>query len=639
MNAPAQKYQMAAVADIVPGKNVRTKIGNIDELVESVLEHGILEPLMVRPRDGKLELVFGFRRFAAAQRGGLDQVPVLVRDMEDATVLELQLAENVERADMPPLDEAEGFARLLKFPGYDLARVAEKVSRPVSFVAQRLKLLELCREAKKALDEDQITLAVALLIARIPDQKLQTEALKEVGGSQWEPPMKAKEAFEHIEENFMLRLDQAPFDITDAKLVPKAGACTACPKRTGAQRELFADVKSADLCTDPACHRGKVDALWKIRKKEAQAGGTAVLEGNEAKSALHHGSNFRELDDDVWSPDGKRTTVKKLFGKNLPPVTLARTEDGKVHELVKRADVEKILREKNGGKRVLKDDPLVARNKREDAKKKLRQRAVTQALALAVERVPRLGSDQVLALLVRGLIKRSWNDVQQAVIRRRKLEEPPTKDAKKRTVRRVQAEERLLAYAEKLTDHELMGLGLELALRTEAPGKWSPATPVWGQTLRVLGIDFAKLEAAVTAEAKEAKKTGKGKKIIVHLMDGAGAACGAKNVTAANTNPSKVTCVNCQHAAGIAGADRDDGDIEVRTCRGCGCTDLEGCDGGCEWVEDDLCSNCAGAQPKGKRPGKAKAKAEAKAATAAKAAKAAKASRPKTAKKRRKKKG
>jgi hypothetical protein len=86
----------------------------------------------------------------------------------------------------------------------------------------------------------------------------------------------------------MLKLSSAPFDIKDAKLLPKAGDCIKCPKRTGNQADLFGDVKSADVCTDPKCFDDKRQAHFAGARKKKEAAGHKVIFGAEAKKLLPH---------------------------------------------------------------------------------------------------------------------------------------------------------------------------------------------------------------------------------------------------------------------------------------------------------------------------------------------------------------
>src|SRR6185437_16564142 len=243
-------------------------------------------------------------------------------------------------------------------------------------------------------------------------------------------------------------------------------------------------------------YRGKLDALWQIRVKEAKTGGPRVLEGRAAEQAMDY-SGYRKLTDEEWLDNGKRKTVRELLGKDLPPITLARDNTGAIHELVKRADVDKVLKRKAPASYSSSGDDS---RKREEAKMRRRAAAVSLAMAEAVERAPKLPAAELLHLLVHALVKRSWNDVQTAVLRRRGLEANGG------------AEGKLLAHLRELTkSEEVAGLGLELALRAVAPANYTPGGALWGSTLKALGIDYAAIEKRIADEAK-AKKKAKAKK-------------------------------------------------------------------------------------------------------------------------------
>jgi hypothetical protein len=361
--------------------------------------------------------------------------------------------------------------------------------------------------------------------------------------------MSVEEAREHIERDYMLRLGEAPFDTTDATLVPKAGACSACPKRTGAQRELFSDVKSADLCTDPPCFKTKVDALWQIRKKEAEKGGKKVLEGKAAQAALSHGGSHVSLDHEEWVGE-KHVKVRKLFGKDLPETTLARDHNGNVLELVPRADFQKVLRKKMP-KQALEEeraggDAYRARMKREEKKQKIRRKAIRAAIGEAVGKVTKAQIPEVFDLVVQAFAARSWNEVQRDVLERRGI-----------TPKLGDIEKQILKMAKGLkSDTEIAGLGLELALRSGAP--WHSygngaggGRELWTEGLKLVGVNFEKLERAAQAEAKGAK--GKPKAALVHLYreNGTnGTACGgragAKDGAGTVKTMKGVTCENCK---------------------------------------------------------------------------------------------
>ncbi|MFP5236654.1 MAG: ParB/RepB/Spo0J family partition protein [Acidobacteriota bacterium] len=240
----------------------------LKELAESIRSNGLLQPLLVRPRNEHLEIVFGAQRYRAAQIAESETVPVRIREMTDAQVLEAQLVENLQRRDVHPMEEAEGFRALLNLeePKYSIEQIAAKTGKPASFVATRLKLVDLIPAAVEAFYRDEIGVGHALLLARLqPPQQEQALAAchtETYGGNK---PKKVLLPVRHlqqwIEQNVMLILKDAPFDRKDAELVPAAGSCVDCPKRTGHNKLLFAGISDrADACSDPACWSAKLDA-------------------------------------------------------------------------------------------------------------------------------------------------------------------------------------------------------------------------------------------------------------------------------------------------------------------------------------------------------------------------------------------
>ncbi|HEY0368994.1 MAG TPA: ParB/RepB/Spo0J family partition protein [Chthoniobacterales bacterium] len=115
----------------------------LQELIDSIREHGIIQPLIVRPVDGKHELIAGERRWRAAQQVGLKQAPVIVRQASDLEVLELSLIENLQRADLNPIEEAQAYARLANEFGMRQEDIAQKVGRSRAAVANSMRLLDL----------------------------------------------------------------------------------------------------------------------------------------------------------------------------------------------------------------------------------------------------------------------------------------------------------------------------------------------------------------------------------------------------------------------------------------------------------------------------------------------------------------
>jgi ParB family chromosome partitioning protein len=176
----------------------------IDALAQSIRANGILQPLLVRPLDDFGEswgIVAGERRWRAAQRAGLLEVPVVVRELTDGEALEIALLENVQRHDLSPLEEAFGYGALIDEFGHTQEALAERVGKSRSHIANLLRLTQLSVQLQTWLEEEQLTVghARALLTARDPEalariviaQGLnvrQTEALVKAEGRNPRPP-------------------------------------------------------------------------------------------------------------------------------------------------------------------------------------------------------------------------------------------------------------------------------------------------------------------------------------------------------------------------------------------------------------------------------------------------------------------
>ena len=169
---------------------------SLARLAESIRQHGVLQPILVRRTGDKYEVVAGERRFLAAQRAGLTQIPVQVRDISDDVLLETALVENIQRQDLTPLEEAEAYRRLIGDMGLTQEQVALKVGRDRSSVANSLRLLNLPGSVKTMLDQGKITAghARALLTLRHPDDMtLLAHEVSDKGLSVRQTELKARE--------------------------------------------------------------------------------------------------------------------------------------------------------------------------------------------------------------------------------------------------------------------------------------------------------------------------------------------------------------------------------------------------------------------------------------------------------------
>ena len=242
---------------------------NLKELAASFQSQGILQPLVVRVKsaeENKYEVVAGARRLRAAQMVELKTVPVRIVQLSDAAAIEAQVVENLQREDIHPLEEAFGFRSLLNLndPNYTLSSLAARAGKSEAYVQGRIKLTELIPPIADAFLADRITIGHALLIAKLPDSQ-QQEAFNACFRQMWTSEgntqvlIPVRELAAWVESNILLELAAAPFSKTDEALVPQAGSCANCPKRTGFNALLFSDVRK-DSCTDPQCFRAKIDA-------------------------------------------------------------------------------------------------------------------------------------------------------------------------------------------------------------------------------------------------------------------------------------------------------------------------------------------------------------------------------------------
>lgn len=141
----------------------------LEELASSLKEHGMLEPVIVRPKGGGYELVVGERRWRAAQLAGLKSIPAIIRAYDDRQVMELALVENLQREDLNPLEEAEAFVRLAQEFGLTQEQIAERVGKQRSTVANRMRLLELDEQTQELVRKGDLSAGHARALLAITD--------------------------------------------------------------------------------------------------------------------------------------------------------------------------------------------------------------------------------------------------------------------------------------------------------------------------------------------------------------------------------------------------------------------------------------------------------------------------------------
>src|SRR5579863_7866410 len=265
---PSQEYVNVPLAELVESSTNPRKTFDeerLEELAESIRSKGVVSPLLTRRVNGHFEIVSGARRYRAAQRAGLRQVPVRIAVLTDAETLEVQIVENLLRSDVHPFEEAQGFRTLLEREGagYTIEKIAAKTGKKAPYIAKQLRLLDLIPPVADAFTTGHIGIEHALLIAKLAAD-VQEKALAHCFDGYYAAndterslvPVSRLQAW--IAQNVYLSLKSIPFSKDDETLVPEAGSCANCPKRTGFNTLLFSEVRE-DSCTDAECFNRKLD--------------------------------------------------------------------------------------------------------------------------------------------------------------------------------------------------------------------------------------------------------------------------------------------------------------------------------------------------------------------------------------------
>lgn len=259
---------------------------SINELAASIESVGIIEPLVVRQGssvsdrpNGKnngfeidtiLEIVCGERRYKAAVKAGLNQLPCIVRELTDEQVLDIQIHENLHREDVAPMDEAFGYKFLQDKLGCGLKELSLRVGKSEAFILNRLKLNALIDEIQMDIDAGIVPLAYALEIAKFSDPATQKDVYDECFDTDWDNvlgkhvPNKTelkpfKDLIWHINNEVLLQISKAPFNAKATNLRDDGLACGKCPERTGAAPGLFDkyEIGKKDCCLNRACYQAK----------------------------------------------------------------------------------------------------------------------------------------------------------------------------------------------------------------------------------------------------------------------------------------------------------------------------------------------------------------------------------------------
>lgn len=278
-------YKLVPWKDLqVSPTNPRRRIDekSIESLAASIKSQSILEPLIIRQKDKKYEIVCGERRYRAARVAALTELPCLVRELSDEQVLDIQIHENLHREDVHPMDEAYGYQFLKEKINCDVKDLALRVGKSEGYVLNRLKLNSLIKEAQKDIDDEHLPLSYALEIAKYTPEiqkYIHGEVYRKEGkyekGDYVYVPIKGqtvpwKSFIEWINTNIHRLLAKAPFDPKATNLRDDGLPCVKCPDRTGAAVSLFEpnQIGKKDACLNPACYVQKAQTFVQVRRRE-----------------------------------------------------------------------------------------------------------------------------------------------------------------------------------------------------------------------------------------------------------------------------------------------------------------------------------------------------------------------------------
>lgn len=309
------------VLNIAPSPtNPRQRFEDIEELAQSIAEHGVLQPILVRRHpelDGMYELIAGERRFRAAKVAGLSEIPAIIGVLSDADVLEVQLVENNQRRDVSPFEEAAALQSLIQGHGRTVEDLADKLGRPESYVRRRLLLCALQEGFEELHHQELLPLNSCEFIAQLPAET-QVELAQYMQRIHESRRSWRLSNVREVTMSLTRRVSQMPWllSATYGGITP----CSQCPSRSSAQAGMFEDEDSTDSddrCLNAMCFGRKMQAwatsarvelierenawgppegcVWRHTTVPVEGGKSATLEsilGSACLVIVHSGGRF-----------------------------------------------------------------------------------------------------------------------------------------------------------------------------------------------------------------------------------------------------------------------------------------------------------------------------------------------------------
>lgn len=255
---------------------------SLESLAKSLARDGLLQPIVVRPdpkREGWFEIRAGERRWRAAKLAGLKEIPAIVRTLDDASALSVTIAENLQRQNLHPLEEAATMQQAFD-RGHNPKALAARLGKSMQYIARRASLTSLCKEWRDEVltpdtEASRLSVAHLELVARLPEE---TQRILAESGFQrvFARGFPTVEELRRVIDAGLQSLRAMPWSLEDDTLDPKAGSCLNCPKRSGMRPMLFdaedapqdGKVSKTDRCLDPVCFEGKCVAHLARRESE-----------------------------------------------------------------------------------------------------------------------------------------------------------------------------------------------------------------------------------------------------------------------------------------------------------------------------------------------------------------------------------
>lgn len=574
MNSDYQIEQLE-LEDVLPSPtNPRTIFNETDlaDLASSIARKGVIQPILVRrrtcdfrveasggrwavinpfnttmetcdtegdardamrliwERQPQYELVAGERRWRASKLAKAEMIPSIVLDLDDRAALEFQVIENLQRVDLSPMEEARGYRQMIDEYGYVADELASKVGKSKAYIYARLKLVNLPEAAERALAKGEISVSIAEIMARVPSMEMREDLCREIfadADKGWYRQPTFRGVRELIESRYMRELKGAPFDQGDKKLCAAAGSCKACPKRTGNDRVSYPDAR-ADICTDPGCYAGKVEAHRRREMARLASAGAEILTPEQSKALVGYGGlnpkgalEYVSLDEECWElpddEDGEEKpprTYGEILGDGVQIVAVAQDPHGNPHRLVARAAVEGQLKEAGielppDVANAAEDDARQEKWRREQAeaaqKQKIRAAAAREAgeavAAFFEEHYDEALSADPLRALTAAICEDASGRIPQEL----------TAIAKRRGVQietKAGSHARVKDLANQTTAGQVLGVLAEVALALRVLGWVKGYQPVLveSEICEAANIDLLAIEKRLTRERKDAEK-------------------------------------------------------------------------------------------------------------------------------------